>query len=138
MAIDRTATHRTDVDRSESRQALRLDSITGRYDPVLASLAIVIAAFGLVMVGSSSIAISEGQGSGPFYFLTRHVIFLLGGLAFAGVLMRTELKWFEQRSRLLLMLCFACLLLVYLPGVGRTRRTMRRTGLASFSEANGV
>src|SRR5512141_3041420 len=93
-AVDRSSPERMDFERHESRQALRLESITGRYDPVLASIAIVIAAFGLVMVGSSSIAIAEGQGSGPFYFLSRHVIFLLGGLAIAGVLMRTELKWF--------------------------------------------
>lgn len=146
MGIDRVATDRMQLDpavsaRADSRQALRLESITGRYDPVLASLAIVIAAFGLVMVGSSSIAISEGQGSGPFYFLSRHVIFLLGGLAIAGVLMCTELKWFEQRSRLLLLLCFAFLLMVYLPGIGRTINGARRwinLGLANFQAVEAV
>jgi cell division protein FtsW len=140
-SADRSSPDRMDFERNESRQALRLDSITGRYDPVLASLAIVIAAFGLVMVGSSSIAIAEGQGSGPFYFLSRHVIFLLGGLVIAGVLMRTELKWFEQRSRLLLMLCFACLFMVYVPGVGRTVNGARRwvnLGLANFQAVEAV
>ena len=132
---------RSPVDRIDSQQALRLESISGRYDPVLATLAIVIAAFGLVMVGSSSIAIAEGQGSGPFYFLIRHVVFLLGGLVIAGALMRTELKWFEQRSRLLLLLCFAFLLMVYLPGIGRTINGARRwinLGLANFQAVEAV
>ena len=53
-AADRSSPDRMDLERNESRQALRLDSITGRYDPVLGVLAIVIAALGLVMVGSSS------------------------------------------------------------------------------------
>ena len=132
---------RASPDRAGSQQALKLESITGRYDPVLAALAITIAAFGLVMVASSSIAISEGQGSGPFYFLTRHAIFLAAGLAIAAVLMRTELKWFEQRSRLLLLLCFAVLLMVYLPGIGRTVNGARRwvnLGLANFEAVEAV
>ncbi len=132
---------RANPDRAGSQQALKLESITGRYDPVLAALAITIAAFGLVMVASSSIAISEGQGSGPFYFLTRHAIFLAAGLAIATVLMRTELKWFEQRSRLLLLLCFAVLLMVYLPGIGRTVNGARRwvnLGLANFEAVEAV
>jgi cell division protein FtsW len=141
MTIERASHSQANPERPVGQQALKLESITGRYDPVLASLAIVIAAFGLVMVGSSSIAISEGQGSGPFYFLIRHAVFLLGGLAIAGVLMRTELKWFEQRSRLLLLMCFAFLLMVYLPGVGRTVNGARRwvnLGLANFQAVEAV
>ena len=80
------------------------------------------------MVASSSIAIGEGMHVGPFYFLTRHVVFLACGIALALWLMRTELKTIEQHSQLLLLACFVLLLLVFVPGIGRTRQ--RRAALA--------
>ncbi|MEO5596183.1 MAG: putative lipid II flippase FtsW [Lysobacteraceae bacterium] len=123
------------------RQALKLDTITGRYDPVLAVLAILIAGLGVVMVSSSSIAISVGQGSGPFYFLTRHLIFLAIGLVIGAALLRTELKWLEKRGHLLLVLCFLGLLVVFVPGIGRTVNGARRwvnLGLANFQAVEAV
>ncbi len=123
------------------RQALKLDAITGRYDSVLAVLAILIAGLGVVMVASSSIAISVGQGSGPFYFLTRHLIFLAIGLVIVAALMRTELKWLEQRGHLLLLLCFLGLIVVFVPGIGRTVNGARRwvnLGLANFQAVEAV
>ncbi len=123
------------------RQALKLDAITGRYDSVLAVLAILIAGLGVVMVASSSIAISVGQGSGPFYFLTRHLIFLAIGLVIVAAIMRTELKWLEQRGHLLLLLCFLALIVVFVPGIGRTVNGARRwvnLGLANFQAVEAV
>ena len=63
-----------------SRQATRLDAIGGRYDPWLLGAAATLASLGVVMVASSSIELSEN----PFYYLTRHLLFLgIGvGLAF--------------------------------------------------------
>ena len=121
-----------------SGQALRLEAIAGRYDPVLATVAIVIASIGVVMVGSSSIAVAEGLKLGPFYFLIRHVVFLLLGVAFAIALMRTELKWLEQHSRLMLILCFILLAAVFLPGVGRTVNGAKRWLNLGFSNFQAV
>lgn len=122
-------------------QALRIEAIRGRYDPVLAVIAILIAGLGIVMVGSSSIAMAEGLKLGPFYFLTRHVVFVLAGLAGAIVLMRTELRWLEQRGRFLLILCFLLLAAVYLPGVGRTVNGAKRwlnLGVSNFQAVEAV
>jgi cell division protein FtsW len=121
-----------------SNQALKLEAITGRYDPVLATIAIGIAGIGVVMVGSSSIAVAEGQGLGPFYFLIRHVVFLLGGVALASAVMRTELRWLEQRSRLMLILCFLLLAAVFVPGVGRTVNGAKRWINLGFSNFQAV
>ncbi len=126
---------------SGAGQALRLDAITGRYDPVLAAIAIAIAGIGVVMVGSSSIAVAEGQGLGPFYFLIRHVVFLLGGVGLAIALMRTELRLLEQRSHLLLALCFVLLAAVFVPGAGRTINGAKRwlnLGFANFQAVEAV
>ena len=122
-------------------QATRLDAIPGRFDPWLLGVAIALACFGVVMVASSSIAIGEGLHVGPFYFLTRHVMFLAAGIGLAGWLMRTELKSVEQHGQWLLLACFVLLLLVFVPGIGKTVNGARRwlnLGVANFQAVEAV
>ena len=101
-------------------QATRLDAIEGRFDPWLVGATLALACLGVVMVGSSSIAIAEAHGQGPFHFLSRHVVLLLVGAGLAAWVMRTELKSVEQHDRLLLLGCFAALVVVFAPGIGHT------------------
>lgn len=108
------------------QQATRLDALPGRYDPWLVGASIALACFGVVMVASSSIAVGESLDVGPYYFLIKHLMFLALGAGVAGVLMRTELKTIEQQDRLLLVLCFVLLLLVFVPGIGKTVNGARR------------
>jgi cell division protein FtsW len=100
-------------------QALRRDQLPGRFDAMLLWSALALAAFGVVMVASSSVAISEGAGLGPFHYLTRHVVFLGLGALLALTMMLTPLARLAQHSRLLLLLAFLLLLAVFVPGVGR-------------------
>jgi cell division protein FtsW len=126
---------------NDPRQATRLDAIGGRYDPWLLGVSIALACFGVVMVASSSIAIGEGLGVGPFYFLERHVLFLAAGVALAAWAMRTELKTVEQHGQWLLLACFVLLLLVFVPGIGVSVNGARRwlnLGLANFQAVEAV
>jgi cell division protein FtsW len=107
---------------ANSRQATRLESIEGHYDFWLTSAALALAALGVVMVGSSSIAMA----STPFYYLTRHVMFVVLGLGLAFAAMRIELKTIEKYNQLLLLGCFALLLVVFIPGVGVSVNGARR------------
>ncbi|MDQ3056250.1 MAG: putative lipid II flippase FtsW, partial [Pseudomonadota bacterium] len=122
-------------------QATRLDAITGRFDPWLLGVSITLACLGIVMVASSSIAIGEGLDVGPFYFLTRHVVFLAIGVGFALWMMRTELKSIEAKNQLLLLLCFVLLLLVFVPGIGKSVNGARRwvnLGISNFQVVEAV
>jgi cell division protein FtsW len=124
-----------------SRQATRLEALEGRYDPWLLAIALTLAGLGVVMVASSSIAIAEGLNVGPFYFLIRHVVFLGVGMGLAWALMKIELKLVEQYSHLLLALCFVMLLVVFLPGIGRTVNGAQRwinIGFAGFQAVEAV
>ena len=126
---------------ARSRQATRLDAIEGRFDPWLLGVSIALACFGLVMVASSSIAIGEGLDVGPFYFLLRHAVFLAVGCGLAAWLMRTELKTVEAQNHWLLLLCFALLLAVFLPGIGKTVNGARRwlnLGISGFQAVEAV
>ncbi|MFC7302524.1 putative lipid II flippase FtsW [Cognatiluteimonas weifangensis] len=126
---------------TDLHQATRLDAIGGRHDPWLLGVSIALACFGVVMVASSSIAIGEGLGVGPFYFLGRHVVFLAVGCALALWLMRTELKAVEQQGQWLLLACFVLLLLVFVPGIGVSVNGARRwlnLGIANFQAVEAV
>jgi cell division protein FtsW len=123
------------------RQATRLDAIEGRFDPWLMGTSIALACLGVVMVASSSIAIGEGLDVGPFYFLTRHLVFLTGGVALAIWMMRTELKTIEQHNQLLLLGCFVLLLAVFVPGIGSKVNGARRwlnLGVSKFQAVEAV
>ncbi len=124
-----------------AHQATRLDAITGRYDPWLLGVAIALASLGVVMVGSSSIAIGEGLDVGPYYFLARHLLFLAVGIGLGVWMMRTELKSIEQRDRLLLLGCFVLLLAVFVPGIGKSVNGARRwlnLGIVGFQAVEAV
>ncbi|GAA3933943.1 putative lipid II flippase FtsW [Luteimonas lutimaris] len=124
-----------------SRQATRLDAITGRYDGWLLGAIIALAALGVVMVASSSIAIGEGLDVGPFYFLNRHLMFLALGAGLAAWAMRTELKTVERFNQLLLLGCFVLLALVFVPGIGSSVNGARRwinLGLSKFQVVEAV
>lgn len=116
-------------------QATRLESIRGRFDPWLLAAAIGLAALGVVMVASSSIAIGEELHVGPFYFLTRHLVFIAVGTVLAVWAMRTELKAIEKYDRWLLLGSFVLLLLVFVPGLGVSVNGARRWlnfGISNF------
>jgi cell division protein FtsW len=120
-----------------ARQATRLDAIPGRFDPWLLGVSVALAALGVVMVASSSIAMN----SNPFYFLVRHVLFLTGGIALAGWAMRTELKTVEKYNQWLLLACFVLLALVFVPVLGSSVNGARRwinLGVARFQTVEAV
>ncbi|HEC0958092.1 TPA: FtsW/RodA/SpoVE family cell cycle protein, partial [Klebsiella pneumoniae] len=105
-----------------SRQATRLEAIEGSYDKWLLGAMLALTGLGVVMVASSSIALM----SSPFYYLNRHLVFLAIGIVLAAIAARTELKSIEQYNQVLLLGCFALLLVVFIPGLGSSVNGARR------------
>ena len=120
-----------------SRQATRLEAIGGHYDGWLLGAVVALAALGVVMVASSSIA----QAASPFYYLNRHLMFLAMGIGLALVAMRTELKLVEKHNQWLLLGCVVLLLLVFMPGLGSSVKGARRwinLGVSKFQVVEAV
>ncbi|TCV93836.1 cell division-specific peptidoglycan biosynthesis regulator FtsW [Luteibacter rhizovicinus] len=107
-------------------QAKRRQGPRGSFDLLLLLAALSLASLGVVMVASSSIAVADGQHIGPFYFLKRHLVFLVLGSCLAGAAMRTELKTLEKYSVPLLLFGIAMLLAVFLPVFGMRINGARR------------
>ncbi|HEX3123645.1 MAG TPA: putative lipid II flippase FtsW [Rhodanobacteraceae bacterium] len=122
-------------------QAMRRDELPGRFDLGVIVAAGALASLGVIMVASSSIAIADGQHVGPFYYLTRHCVFLALGIGLGIVLTRIELAWFERNAFVLLLLAIIALLLVFVPGLGARVNGARRwihVGLGTFQSVEAV
>jgi cell division protein FtsW len=118
----------------KTREALRLD------DWVLGS-AIALAAIGLLMVASASLAIAENQGLHPLHYAIKHAIALGIGSVLALVAINIPLSNLERASPLLMLLCVPLLLMVFVPGFGVTVNGSTRwidLGLLNFQVVEAV
>lgn len=98
-------------------------------DPALMWSAVLLAAIGLVMVYSASIAMAEAErftGFKPAYFLMRHALFLVVGLAVAAALFRVPVGVWQKASPWLFMGGIGLLVAVLIPGIGREVNGARR------------
>lgn len=126
---------------SAMRQALRSHELPGRVDATLLIAAVGLAAFGLIMVASSSIAIAEGHHVPSFYFVIRHVVFLVLGTVLAIGMLVTPLERMERYSRLVLLLGVLMLLATFLPGIGHRVNGATRwvnLGFTTFQSVEAV
>jgi cell division protein FtsW len=98
-------------------------------DLSLAWSALLLLALGLVMVYSSSIAMAEASrhtGFRPWYFLVRHGLFLVVGLAAAALAFQVPMKAWQRLAPWLFVAGAALLVLVLIPGIGKSVNGSRR------------
>jgi cell division protein FtsW len=99
------------------------------YDASLAWAAILLLATGLVMVYSASIVTAEASahtGNRAWYFLVRHAVFVGVGLAAAYVAFQVPMKGWQRLAPWLFLGGAALLVLVLVPGVGKSVNGSRR------------
>jgi len=102
-------------------------------DMPLLFLAGLILTLGLIMVASASISLADKTTGSPFYFLTRQLVFLVAGTGCGVLMYNLPLAWWQRSGYLLLMLAFALLMMVLIPGIGRRiNGSMRWVVLGSF------
>ncbi|MHB1618180.1 MAG: putative lipid II flippase FtsW [Metallibacterium sp.] len=126
---------------SQRPQAERRAGPRGHYDRWLLLAIVGLAAFGIVMVASASIAIADGSHLGPFFYLKRHLMFIALGSSAALVATRVELHELEQRSFWLMALAFISLGLVFVPHIGIRVNGARRwldLGITGFQPVEAV
>jgi cell division protein FtsW len=90
---------------------------------------VLLLSIGLVMVYSSSIAMSEAEkmtGYRMYYFLQRHAIYLLLGAAVAFVAFQIPMATWQKFSPALFIMGGFLLVLVLIPGIGKEVNGSRR------------
>jgi cell division protein FtsW len=99
------------------------------YDRSLAWAALLLAAAGLVMVYSSSIATAESSrytGNNAAWYLARHAVFLSVALGAAIAVFLIPARWWQKAAPWLFVVCVTLLVLVLIPGFGRDVNGARR------------
>lgn len=96
------------------------------YDKWLIGVVTVIIVIGLMMVASSSVMISTKYFHQPFHFLLRQCCYLCAGILIGLIVIRTNSSVWERISMPMLITCFIMLLLVLVPGIGRSVNGSRR------------
>jgi len=96
------------------------------FDPVLLIVSGALLLLGLVMVTSASISIADRQMHEPLYFLQRQSIGVVLGVLLAGAMLAVPTQLWERLAMPLLLLAFALLVLVLIPGIGHEVNGSRR------------
>ncbi len=102
---------------------------------------LLLVAVGLVMVGSSSVAIAESHGVSSYHYLIRHMIYIVLGLVLASMFRGIPVSFLERISRPLMWVSAFVLLLVFIPGIGRSVNGSARwitLGFANFQVVEAV
>jgi cell division protein FtsW len=102
------------------------------FDPVLILVTAGIVLLGLVMVTSASISIADRQMHEPLHYLERQSYGLALGVLAAVVMMFIPTGVWERMAMPLLLLAFAFLVFVLIPGLGHEVNGSRRWLRAGF------
>ncbi len=89
-----------------------------QMDPVLLSIGLALLIGGLVILASASISVSDNMVGNPFYYVQRQAIAALIGAAAAFVCLFIPMSVWRSLGPLMLLIAFALLLVVLVPGVG--------------------
>ncbi|MEC8082174.1 MAG: putative lipid II flippase FtsW [Pseudomonadota bacterium] len=95
-------------------------------DPIFLASAACVLMLGIVMVSSASIFLSETKYGHPFYFMARQLIYLVIGLGFGYFMMSIPTEMLHKWGVPLMMFSLLLLILVLMPGIGKTVNGSRR------------
>ena len=90
------------------------------FDAWLLLSALGLMVVGLIMIGSASMDIADLKMGQPFYYVIRHGSFLILALVSGLVAYGLPIEWWHKRGWLLLSLALVGLVVVLLPGIGKT------------------
>ncbi len=90
------------------------------FDPVLLTVFISLLTIGVIMVASSSISVADRNFSNPFYYFQRQLVFVVLGIVAALTVFKIRLVQWEKSGVALLIFALFLLVLVLVPGVGKT------------------
>ena len=89
-------------------------------DYALLGAAVTLLCFGLLMVSSASMTVSDKLTGSPFFYVQRHLLAMLLGVAGAYLMFRVPMRKWQRWGSLLVFAGFILLLMLLIPGVGKT------------------
>src|SRR5436190_22925286 len=99
------------------------------YDPALMWVTLILLTIGVVMVYSAPVATAEAArftGYRGTYFLARHGLFALLGIATAAIVVQVPMRIWQRAAPWLFVFGVVLLVVVLIPGIGRDVNGSRR------------
>ncbi|HNQ02044.1 MAG TPA: putative lipid II flippase FtsW [Syntrophales bacterium] len=112
-----------------------------RPDLILLFIVLTLIAFGTVMIYSSSYMLALQKYGDGYFFLKKHLLFLVIGIAAMIALMRTPYPWLRGAAYAGMGVSLVLLAAIFLPGIGVTKGGARRwlnLGFFTFQAAELV
>ncbi|MDF0604590.1 putative lipid II flippase FtsW [Neisseriaceae bacterium TC5R-5] len=101
-------------------------SVSKTLDEALAWGIALLLAISLVMVYSASIAEAEAANGNRYFYLMRHAVFMTIGLSAAYMAFQIPTAFWQRYSGKLFLIALILLILVLIPGIGRSVNGARR------------
>ncbi len=98
---------------------LAMDEGACPVDQVILGSSLLLLLLGWVMVASASSEIAARNYGTPFWYATRHFIYLFIGLVAGAAAIMLPIRVWQKSSWILLLLSFLLLVIVLVPGLGR-------------------
>lgn len=117
---------------AQQRIPLMTDRLSSHYQPlwqpdtVLLGSCSALLLFGLVMIASAGIDVSEQLFGVPYHFVTRHFVYMIIGLLGSVVITVVPTDVWRANSAFLLLAAFVLLVLVLFPGIGQEIKGSKR------------
>jgi len=93
---------------------------SSRFDKTLLMVTTMLLIIGLVMIASASIDIADVRNGNPFHYVIRHGIFVVLGVIAGLMAYQLPSIWWQKMGWLTLSLSILMLVIVLLPGIGKT------------------
>lgn len=90
------------------------------YMRIVGLMALFLASVGFVIVSSASMDVAQRTYDNEFYFVIRHFLYLLMASGAGFMIFQVPLSAWQRSGGLLLMLSYVLLVVVLIPGVGRS------------------
>ena len=94
--------------------------ISPTYMRIVGLMTLFLAAVGFVIVSSASMDVAQRTYDNEFYFIIRHFSYLVMAAGLGYLVFQVPLSTWQKSGGLLLMVSYILLVLVLIPGVGRT------------------
>ena len=96
------------------------------FDPILVGITALLLLVGLIMLTSASISVADKTLGNPFYYLEHQLAFIAAGLVAAAAGIAIPSAVWERLAFPLLIVAFALLIAVLIPGIGHEVNGSRR------------
>ena len=87
---------------------------------------VALLSIGMIMITSATLDYALDQKSNPYYFITKHLIYLSMGIVLSVIISKIKLSFYYDYGKYFLLFSFIISLIVFIPGLGKEMNGAKR------------